>query len=52
MSLLWKVPLIVVLVVLTLVILQAMLMNPGVMVLVLISAAVLAVPITIGYLNL
>lgn len=52
MSLLWKVPLIVVLVVLTLVILQALLMNPGAMVLVLISGAILAVPITIGCLNL
>lgn len=51
MSLLWKVPLIVVLVVLTLVILQALLMNPGALVLVLISAAVLAVPVAIGYLT-
>lgn len=52
MSLLWKVPLIVVLVVLTLVILQVLFMNPGAIVLVLISAAILAVPVTIGYLNL
>lgn len=52
MSLLWKVPLIVLLVIATLAVINMFILNPNALILVLICLAVLAVPVTIGYLNL